>query len=232
MTYRGRRAATAALAALSLGLAGSLAAGAPASRRRPPAHPARGRPVAQLPRPAPPAPPGTLPQTRALPPGSGPAVRRLGEAVLAAAAANRSEPAQSVFFPLAAYLQVKAIEDPQADYRNRLLGELRLDLEAAHRLIEEGGGKPTFVSLQIPERYAHWVEPGTCYNRVGYWEVPNSRLLYRQDGELRSFGLASLISWRGVWYLVHLGGVERPADEGLIDEPAIGPGTSRYLATC
>jgi hypothetical protein len=232
MTTRGRRTATAIIALCALGLAAGLASTAPSRRPAPPPTPTR-RPAAALrPNPKPAPEPGRLPQTHVLPPPTGPAVERLGRAVLTAVAADRIEPAVGVFFPLAAYLQVKAIPNPAADYRERLLGELRLDVEAAHALVAQGGSEPTFVELRIPQSYAHWVEPGTCYNRIGYYEVPNSRLLYRQGGELRSFGIASLISWRGVWYLVHLGAVERPAAEGVVDEPAVGPGTSRYLDTC
>jgi hypothetical protein len=42
---------------------------------------------------------------------------------------------------------------------------------------------------------------------------------------VRSFGVASLISWRGLWYVVHLGPNPRPSDVGTVDQPAIGPGS-------
>jgi hypothetical protein len=54
----------------------------------------------------------------------------------------------------------------------------------------------------------------------------------RCRGELRSFGIASMISWRGVWYVVHLGAVLRSNETRVVDEPASGPGTSEYSATC
>ena len=40
-----------------------------------------------------------------------------------------------------------------------------------------------------------------------------------------SFGIASLISWRGVWYVVHLGAISRTSVTGVVDDPTIGPGT-------
>lgn len=68
------------------------------------------------------------------------------------------------------------------------------------------------------------MDHGACYNKVGYWHLPGLRLVYRINGELRSFGIASLISWRGQWYVVHLGGVTRTTTGGLVDEPSPGAG--------
>ncbi|MGB6457469.1 MAG: hypothetical protein WBH47_23600 [Streptosporangiaceae bacterium] len=77
----------------------------------------------------------------------------------------------------------------------------------------------------MPSQYASWIVPGACYNKVGYWHVPGSRLVYRINGELRSIGIASLISWRGQWYVVHLGGVTRTTAGGLVDGPSPGAGS-------
>ena len=88
------------------------------------------------------------------------------------------------------------------------------------------------MSVQVPSSYGHWVPPGVCYNSIGYYEVPNARVVYREDGRVRSFGIASMISWRGVWYVVHLGSVLRREDAGVVDAPASGPGTSEYSGTC
>jgi hypothetical protein len=76
------------------------------------------------------------------------------------------------------------------------------------------------------------VPPGVCYNSVGYYEMPNARVVYRAHGQVRSFGIASLISWRGVWYVVHFGAILRSADVGEVDDPASGPGVSTYSGTC
>ena len=82
-------------------------------------------------------------------------------------------------------------------------------------------------------RQAVSTPPGACYNRVGYYEVPNSRLVYREgDDEERSFGIASMISWRGVWYVVHLGAVTRRVTEGVVDDPSEGVGESAPSSTC
>jgi hypothetical protein len=140
--------------------------------------------------------------------------------------------AMRAFFPERAYLQVKAIPDPAADWHSRLVGGFQLDLAAAHRLLAGGGSAPHLVGVTVPAAFVHWVTPGTCYNRVGYWEVPNSRVVYRQAGGLRSFGIASMISWRGIWYVVHLGAVMRPGPGGVVDDPSSGGGVSVNSGTC
>ena len=59
---------------------------------------------------------------------------------------------------------------------------------------------------------------------MGYWHVGGARLVYRHRGQLRSIGIASLISWRGRWYVVHFGAVLRAGAGGVVDAPATGPG--------
>jgi hypothetical protein len=86
------------------------------------------------------------------------------------------------------------------------------------------------LRVVVPAGYAHWVDPGACYNSVGYYEVPNARVVYRQDGTVRSFGVASMISWRGVWYVVHLGAIVGPS--GVVDDPSSGQGSSVPSSTC
>ena len=41
-----------------------------------------------------------------------------------------------------------------------------------------------------------------------------------------------MISWRGVWYVVHLGEVLRPVVEGVVDDPSTGTGSSAPSSTC
>jgi hypothetical protein len=145
---------------------------------------------------------------------------------------NSLETALPAFFPREAYVQVKAIGAPSLDWSGRLVHDYRLDIAAAHSLL--GGRRMSARLLRIlaPASNAHWVPPGACYNRVGYYELPNSRVVYRAGGRTRSFGIASLISWRGVWYVVHLGAIVRSGGSGIVDEPLAGPGTPTPSATC
>jgi hypothetical protein len=141
-------------------------------------------------------------------------------------------PALPAFFPEGAYAQLKTIYDASADYTGRLVGDYQLDLEAAHSLLGAHAQDARLLEVQVPGDYAHWVDPGVCDNRVGYWEVANSRVVYMEDGEVRSFGIASMISWRGVWYVVHLGTVVRQAAAGVVDDPSTGTGTAAASSTC
>lgn len=143
-----------------------------------------------------------------------------------------AHPALYAFFPLPAYEQVKAIGDPRADYDSRLLGDYALDIHAAHVLLGSDAGHAHLVETIVPQGYVHWVSPGACYNRLGYYEVPNSRVEYRVGQSVRSFGIASMISWRGTWYVVHLGAVTRSGPGGVIDDPSDGPGAPAPSLTC
>jgi hypothetical protein len=145
---------------------------------------------------------------------------------------DRVGPALPAFFPEAAYVQVKAIADPEADWHARLVGGYAADIAAAHALLGSAAGAARLLRVVVPASYAHWVGPGVCYNRVGYWETPNSRLVYREAGQIRSFGIASMISWRGVWYVVHLGAVERSGAAGVVDDPSAGTGYPAPSSTC
>ena len=136
------------------------------------------------------------------------------------------------FFPLSAYEQVKAIADPRDDYVYRLQVDYGLDIAAAHALLGSSAGSARLVGVVVARDFAHWVPPGACYNRIGYYEVANSRIVYRADGSVQSLGIASLISWRGVWYVIHLGAVSRSGYGGVVDDPSAGTGTPAPSLTC
>jgi hypothetical protein len=164
--------------------------------------------------------PGRLTQTQTLPSAATPRFRARMAALFQGILEDSLPSAKPAFFPLSAYLQVKQIADPAGDYRNRLLANFRADIHAAHLLVARGGASATFVGVRVPREWS-WITPGYCANRVGYWHAPGSRLVYRQGGRLRSFGVFSLISWRGEWYVVHLAAWDRP---GTVDDPAPGIG--------
>jgi hypothetical protein len=140
--------------------------------------------------------------------------------------------ARYAFFPLRAYEQLKAIADPYSDYTGRLLVDYQLDLRAAHALLGSRTRAARLVGAVVPQADVRWIPPDACYNRLGYYEVPNARLVYRVGGQVRSFGIASLISWRGTWYVVHLGAVKRLGYGGEVDDPSDGPGASAPSSTC
>ena len=137
---------------------------------------------------------------------------------------GRPDLAMPAFFPLVGYEQVKAIPYPAADWQGRLVLNFREDVIAAHDLIGGQARQATLVDVIVPEQEADWISPGVCANSVGYWHVANARLVYRLDGRIKSFGIATMISWRGHWYVVHLGGELRTSYGGMVDQPSSGPG--------
>jgi hypothetical protein len=164
------------------------------------------------------------PQTMAHPETHGRAFHAMVTDLWLAVRTGKPSLGRMAFFPLDAYKQVKAIVDPAADWQSRLWGDFVLDVKAAHALLGPDAKAAKLVRVLVAGQDASWITPGVCYNKIGYWHVANSRVVYRLNGQERSFGIASLISWRGVWYVVHFGGVVRPA-VGMVDAPSAGPGT-------
>jgi len=127
--------------------------------------------------------------------------------------------AMAFFFPETAYQQVKAIANPASDYKNRLIGFYTLDVHAAHRLLGSGAKDAKLVGVTVPANQAQWILPGGEQNKLSYYRVYGARLTYTQGGATKSFGLFSLISWRGEWYVVHLGPNPRPKPVGTVYQP-------------
>lgn len=238
-------AATAAAAALLAALAGCSAAATGASARASAAAKLRTSPVTATraaaptmskspstptpkPKPTPsalpvgPANAGALAQSSVLPKTSGTAFNNAVHDLWLAVTTGDPDYAKPAFFPEKAYEQVKAIADPESDWQGRLWLDFTLDLAAVHKLVKPGA---TLVKVTAPTQYEQWIPPGACYNSTGYWHLPGSRLVYREGGVTHSFGIASFISWRGDWYLIHLGALTRGGAYGIVDDPAQGAGT-------
>jgi hypothetical protein len=145
---------------------------------------------------------------------------------------GRPDLAMPAFFPLVGYEQVKAIADPAADWRHRLVAEFQEDIMAAHHLLGSEARHATLARVIVPEPEADWINPGVCSNGVGYWHVAGARVVYRAGGAEKSFGIATLISWRGRWYVVHLGGELRTVAGGMIDDPSRGAGIAGPPGGC
>jgi hypothetical protein len=195
---------------------------APSPRVSPSGTPVR-PPAPARPSALPVAPPSvaSLPQTSVLPRTDDLAFGNAEQDIWLAVTTGDADDALPAFFPEKAYEQVKAIGDPEADWQGRLWYDFTLDLAAAHKLVPPAA---TLVKVIVPAQYEQWVGVGACYNRVGYWNVPGARVVYRAGGVTRSFGIASFISWRGDWYLVHLGAEVRSGAYGIVDDPEAGDG--------
>ncbi len=238
--YRGhgglRVAAVVAVTVLAGGCASGPATGTAAAKpasSRPAgaasASPSASRPASPPPRPSPsviavPPPPAYLHQTMVLPSASTAVFSAEMTDLWAAVVAGRPEFALDAFFPLTAYQQVKAIADPTSDWHDRLWADFRLDVVAAHQLLGADARKARLLRVIVPSAEAAWIVPGVCSNGVGYWHVAGARVVYQLHGQVQSFGIASLISWRGRWYVVHFGAVLRNTTAGVVDQPSLGPG--------
>jgi hypothetical protein len=116
-------------------------------------------------------------------------------------------PALPFFFPLTAYLQVKAISDPASDWHNRLVAAYDRDIHSLHVSLGPNAAQAQLVGIDVPSSQAQWITPGVEYNKGSYWRVYGTRIRYTVNGQARSFAVASLISWRGEWYVVHLSSI-------------------------
>jgi hypothetical protein len=179
-----------------------------------------------------PAVPPSLHQTSARPPARGAVLHAEMTDLWAAVVAGRPRLAMPAFFPVFGYKQIKAIWDPAADWRDRLVFDFRLDIYAAHRFLGGAARHARLVRVIVPDFAAAWVPPGVCDNSGGYWHVGGARIVYDVRGQLRSIGIASLISWRGRWYVVHFGEVLRPVVVGVVDQPSQGEGVPGPAGGC
>jgi hypothetical protein len=117
--------------------------------------------------------------------------------------------AHAAFFPLIAYAQVKAVADPERDYRTRLLAHFDRDIREYHEQVKKRAGPLRCAGVSSPESLARWMKPGSEYNRIGYFRLLRSNLrMVDAAGNSISLRITSLISWRGQWYVVHLNGFE------------------------
>jgi hypothetical protein len=139
-------------------------------------------------------------------------------------AAQSGESGNALFFPLAGYIQIKAVGDAKSDYTNRLLYGYHLDLGALGRLIVSHGSGAVFVGAEDQSNALTWVSPGSCGNRMGYWHLPGVRVVYRVKGATYSFAILSMIAWRGKLYVIHLGAFSHPTGVGVVAQPEPGPG--------
>jgi hypothetical protein len=149
--------------------------------------------------------PGALPQTDERPTASGATFTTGVQALWEAVRQDKPELGYPFFFPKSAYLQVKDISDPAGDYQNRLIANFDQDVHDLHAQLGANAANAKFVGIDVPGDQAVFVQPGEEYNKGSYWRVYGTTLQYEVDGQTGSFPVTSLISWRGQWYVVHLG---------------------------
>jgi hypothetical protein len=150
--------------------------------------------------------PGSLPQTRDRPTPASPALEARATTLWDAIVHDDPDRGIPFFFPVSAYEQVKAIPSPASDWRRRLVAAYKRDVHGLNKRLGEKAESAKLVRFDVPDERARWVEPNEESNKLGYWRVYGTRIIYELDGKERALEISSLISWRGEWYVVHLTG--------------------------
>ena len=148
--------------------------------------------------------PGTLPQTDEKPSGTGAEFENRMKVLANAIITNTPDTAVSAFFPVSAYKQTKKNTDPAADWKNRLIANFRVDVADANKKLGTNAKNAVFTGATVPAT-AVWVKAGEEYNVGPYWRVFKAQMNFTVDGKNVQIPIESMISWRGQWYVVHLG---------------------------
>jgi hypothetical protein len=146
---------------------------------------------------------GMLPQTMEQPTTADPQFQADLAGFWRAVVTDDPTPAMPLFFPLSAYIQVKAISDPASDWNQRLVAHYQQDIHALHASLGPAASTAQLTGIDVPGN-VQWIQPGVEYNKGSYWRVEGSQGHYTVGGRAGSFPIASMISWRGHWYIVHL----------------------------
>ena len=149
---------------------------------------------------------GKLPQTKDKPPATSPALDQRAATLWDAIVHDDPDRAMPFFFPVTAYAQVKDVSNPASDWRARLVSAYKRDIHGLAKRLGKNADQAKLVRLDVQDERAKWVEPQEEWNKIGYFRVYGTKLVYEIDGKERSFEISSLISWRGEWYVVHLTG--------------------------
>jgi hypothetical protein len=150
---------------------------------------------------------GSLPQTTDKPLASGATFDAGVQGLWHAVVGDDPSLAMPFFFPKQAYLQVKAIADPATDYQQRLIANFGQDIHTLHAQLGADAAAAHFDGIDVPEDQAVLVQPGEESNKLPYWRVYGTALRYSIGGTSGTLPVTSLISWRGEWYVVHLGAI-------------------------
>ncbi|APR99918.1 hypothetical protein BCY86_03910 [Pajaroellobacter abortibovis] len=113
------------------------------------------------------------------------------------------------FFPLSAYEQVKAVSNPKADWKYRLISNYNRDIHELHQRFSTQSPHARFVRLEVLQGSMRWVNPEKEWNKLGYCQILGARLHYQlTEGASTKrpimIPVRSLIAWKGEWFIVHL----------------------------
>ncbi|HEY3595306.1 MAG TPA: hypothetical protein VGL13_15575, partial [Polyangiaceae bacterium] len=148
-----------------------------------------------------------LPQTQDEPSITSDRFRARIDLLVNAIVRDDPDSAGPVFFPVVAYRQVKAIADPDRDWKMRLWAAFARDIHEYRRRLGKNAHDAHLARIDVPQDRARWMKPGSEGNKLGYFRVLRSQMRFSlPGGREQSLEVTSMISWRGEWYVVHLNG--------------------------
>ncbi len=118
-------------------------------------------------------------------------------------AIRKDEPelALPLFFPAAAFDQVKAIKDP-GRYHRKLVKVYLEDVRALRKGLKD----PNNIELISVEagRQKTWMKRGAEGNHLPYWAMYKARVTVKDGDRTRVLPLRVMINWGDQWYVTHL----------------------------
>jgi hypothetical protein len=148
-----------------------------------------------------------LPQTEDEPTADSPVFQHNLGLLFRAIVNDDPEIARPFFFPVEAYKLVKAINEPESDWKHRLWKLFKRDVHRYHGKLGDDPQAASLVGFEPRSERKKWMKPHSEGNRLGYWRMTRNRLKLRDGGgKEHTVEITSLISWRGQWYVVHLNG--------------------------
>src|SRR4029079_3763958 len=76
---------------------------------------------------------------------------------------DNPDAAMPFFFPLGAYQQVKAISNPESDWRTPRVAAYAEDIPALHNRLGSRASAAQLTGIDVPDAQATWVQPGEEY---------------------------------------------------------------------
>jgi hypothetical protein len=112
---------------------------------------------------------------------------------------------KDLFFPEAAFLQLKAIAKP-ADYYSQLVKWYEQDFTREQARFK---GRGPLVFKAIKGGSCKWKAPQTEANRIPYWSCYRRKIELTAAGQNESLEVRALINWGRQWYITHLGPIPK-----------------------
>jgi hypothetical protein len=112
---------------------------------------------------------------------------------------------KDLFFPEAAFLQLKAIAKP-ADYYSQLVKWYEQDFTREQARFK---GRGPLVFKAIKGGSCKWKAPQTEANRIPYWSCYKRKIELTAAGQNEVVEVRALINWGRQWYITHLGPIPK-----------------------